>query len=111
MEEIKDYHHNSLNQEVQAIGGRYVLTAENRIIHDGREILYRTGYALFDSTCCGSGGCTYAVVDGIIVSWRQKKDTEGGDISEIAPLRDEKTKNEIRQIIMDKERISQVVFL
>jgi len=70
-EMIKEYFHEDLNQEVQAIGGRYVLTDEKQLRYNDQEILYLTGHAVFDSTCCGSGGCVYAVVYGIIVNWKR----------------------------------------
>jgi len=109
--EIKAYHHADLNQEVQAIGGRYVLTTENKFFHGDQEILYLTGYAVFDSTCCGAGGCTYAVVYGSILSWKQKRGETGGYLSEILPIRNEAEKKIIQQTIMEKEKINQVVFL
>jgi hypothetical protein len=108
---IKEYFHGDLNKEVQAIGGRYVLTTEHRLPYDEREILYLTGYAVFDSTCCGAGGCAYAVVYGTIVNWKQKTGDNGDYISEIMPIKDEMTKKTIQGIIMGKETINQVVFL
>ena len=110
-EKIKPYFHGDLNKEVQAIGGHYVLTAENRLVLDDREVLYLTGHAVFDSTCCGAGGCVYAVVYGTIINWKQKKRDDGSDVSEVIPLRDETTKKEIQRMIMEKETLNQVVFL
>ncbi|MFH2063982.1 MAG: hypothetical protein ABIK15_02135 [Pseudomonadota bacterium] len=109
--EIKEYCHEDLNMEVQAIGGRYVLTAENRLPHGDEEILYLTGYAVFDSTCCGAGGCTYAVVYGTILSWKQKTGKNGIAVSEVLPIKDESARKTIRKTIMEKEQINQVVFL
>jgi len=110
-EKIKEYFHEDLNQEVQAIGGRYVLTAEKKLRYNDQEILYLTGHAAFDSTCCGAGGCAYAVVYGIIVNWKQKKKSNGSNISEIIPIRNEDAKKTIQQKIMETESINQVVFL
>ncbi len=110
-EMTKEYFHEDLNQEVQAIGGRYVLTDEKQLRYNDQEILYLTGHAVFDSTCCGAGGCVYAVVYGIIVNWKQKKKSNGSDISEIIPIRNQEAKKTIQQMIMEKESINQVVFL
>lgn len=109
--ESKEYCHEELNKEVQAIGGRYVLTNENRLTYGDREIFYLTGYAVFDSTCCGAGGCTYAVVYGTILSWKQQMEKNGNAVSEVLPIKDENAQNTIRKMIMEKEQINQVVFL
>jgi hypothetical protein len=110
-EKIKEYFHEDLNQEVQSIGGRYVLTTEKKLLYNDQEILYLTGHAIFDSTCCGAGGCVYAVVYGIIVNWKQKKKSNGSYISEVISIRNEEAKKTIQQMIMEKESINQVIFL
>jgi hypothetical protein len=109
--EVIEYFHNELNKEVNAIGGRYILTHEKRLSVDGKEILYLTGYALFDSTCCGAGGCTYAVVQGAIQNWKKKKDEHGGFITDIVPIRDENLTIKIKDLILKNEMVNQVVFV
>lgn len=110
-EEVKEYFHNELNREVNAIGGRYILTHEKKLAIDQKEILYLTGYALFDSTCCGSGGCTYAVVQGTIQNWKKKKDENGGFITDVVPIQEEDLRLKIKDLILKNEKVTQVVFL
>ncbi len=109
--EVKEYYHDELNKEVKAIGGRYLLTHEKRLCVDGKEILYLTGYALFDSTCCGAGGCTYAVVQGTIRNWKNRKDENGGFVTDINPIRDKDLQKKIKGLILKDKMLNQMVFI
>lgn len=106
-----DFSHLPLNTEVVAIGGNYVLTHEKRLTVKGQEILYYRGAAVFDTTCCGSGGCAYVYVPGFIVEWKRKKSDDGTDISRIVPVRNTEARKEIMRLITETEMVSQVNFL
>jgi hypothetical protein len=96
--EVK-YIHRGPNQQITAIGGHYVLVKEVRLPYDGRDILYLVGHAAFDSTCCGTGGCAYALVPGFVVSWHNNLTEDGLAISQLEPIMDADAQNEIRQVI------------
>ena len=66
----RDHVHLPLDEEVTAIGGSYRLVKEERLSIDGREVLYIVGHGVFDTTCCGAGGCAYAIVPGYIIDWK-----------------------------------------
>jgi len=106
----KDYTHVDLNQEVRSIGGRYTLTKEGRLPFNEQEILYVIGAAMFDTTCCGYGGCNYAMVQGFIKEWKSRQDEEGRHVSRVELIMDEKIKDEIKAIINKQENVSQVNF-
>ncbi len=108
---IQEYIHQTLNQEVTAIGGHYVLVKEVRLPFCGREVLYVVGHAAFDSTCCGAGGCAYALVPGFTLSWQGKTNEEGQAVSQVEPIHDEATQKQVRRLIMRKEVVQQVRFL
>jgi hypothetical protein len=108
--ELREYVHQELNQEVVAIGGHYVLTKEVRLPFRGREVLYLAGYAVFDTTCCGVGGCAYAVVPGFIVRWKDKTTQDGLAVSQVEPIYDEAIQREIQRLIVQKEVVQQVQF-
>lgn len=103
--------HPLLDTEVTAIGGRYVLTHEKRLALQGKEILYYLGAALFDSTCCGAGGCAYAYVPGAIVQEGVDTSPDGMPISIILPIKDPMEREEIKIAIIERETIAQVNFL
>jgi hypothetical protein len=99
-----------LNQEVQSISGWYKLYKEERIELMGKEFLYLVGDGVVESSCCGTGGCHYAVVPGSIVSWKSETNEEGLFTSVVEPIRDEKLQAELRKILSKKEGVSQVQF-
>jgi len=106
----RPFPHDELNREIDAIAGHYVMTAEHRVEYQGRELLYLVGYGIVDTSCCGTGGCGYAIVPGFVVSWKSGKDEHGRAVSEVEPLRDDATRREIERWIKDREMITQVQF-
>lgn len=108
---LHDYVHRELDEEVAAIGGRYFLTAEARLPFRHREVLYLLGWAVFDTTCCGAGGCSYALVPGFIVDWKTGRNEEGLDVSVVEPIRDRSMRDAVRILIENKESVQQVTFL
>lgn len=107
----QDYVHRELDKEAAAIGGRYTLTAEVRLPFGHREILYLLGWALFDTTCCGAGGCSYAFVPGFIVDWKTRRNGDGLEVSLVEPIRDPSVQDAVRLLIERKETVQQVTFL
>mmetsp|Transcript_8216 Transcript_8216/g.4360 ORF Transcript_8216/g.4360 Transcript_8216/m.4360 type:complete len:114 (-) Transcript_8216:1157-1498(-) len=108
--DLQTYIHRELNQEITAIGGHYMFTNEIRLPFQGRDVLYLIGCALFDNTCCGAGGCSYALVWGFIENWKIRKNKEGFPVSMVKPVRDPILQQQIRKLIKDKERVQQVRF-
>lgn len=107
----KEYIHQRLNQEVTAIGGHYVLMKkEVRLPLQGREVLYVVGYAVIDTSCCGIGGCAYALVPGFILDWRYKTNEDGLAVSQVEPIHDEAIQKEVRWLIEREEAVQQVSF-
>ena len=106
-----EYVHQELNQEITAIGGYYVLVKEARLPFHGREVLYLVGHAAFDSTCCGAGGCAYALVPGFVLAWKSKSIEGSLAVSQVEPIHDTRVQEQVRQLIEGKEIIQQVSFL
>ncbi len=107
----REYIHQELNQEVRAIGGYYTLVKEVRVPFEGREVLYLVGHAAFDATCCGSGGCAYALVPGFVLRWKGRHDRDGLPISEIEAIRDRDAQQRLQRLIHKQEMVQQVRFL
>ena len=105
------YTHPDLNQQVTAIGGNYVLTHEQRISVNHREVLYYKGVAVFDTTCCGAGGCAYVFVPGYILAWAVDRLDSGNLVSEILRIRNEDERKAIEKQIQRIENVYQVNFL
>jgi hypothetical protein len=107
---IHAYAHPELSQEGTAIGGFYVLIKEARLTFEGREILYLVGHAAFETTCCGVGGCAYALVPGFIVEWKGRTNADGLAVSQLEPIRDRAVQAKVRQLIENEETVHQVLF-
>ena len=105
-----EYAHRDLDQEVTAIGGHYRFCKEVRITFRGRPVLYLAGYALFDSTCCGVGGCGYALVQGFVENWKVRSDSEGFPISHVEEISEPDVQVELERLIKTREKVQQVVF-
>ena len=106
-----DHTHLELNREITAIGGHYTIRKEVRLAFDGREVLYLVADALFDTTCCGSGGVTYAMVQGFIDQWHYRTDTNGNTVSAVHPVTSAADQSKIRKIIQQRESVAQVNFI
>jgi hypothetical protein len=107
----EEYVHQELNQEVTAIGGRYLLAKEVRLPVRGRELLYLVGHAAFDTACCGAGGCAYALVPGFVVDWQARLNSTGLAVSQVEPVRGQEIQRQIRRLIERQEPVHQVIFL
>lgn len=105
-----EFVHPALDEEVRAIGGHYVLTKEIRASLRCRDILYFVGYAVIDTSCCGVGGCIYAIVPGFVLEWKYKKAANNQPVSRIEPVKDPAIRQEIRRLIEDREKLHQISF-
>ena len=106
----REYAHPPLNREVSSIAGSYILVREERVVHEGRELLYLLGYGVFDSTCCGVGGCAYALVPGFVVAWHTGE-RDGRPVSRVEPIVDKSLRRSIEAALRRRETLSQVRFL
>ena len=108
---VNEYIHHPLNQEITAIGGRYFVTKEVRLPVEEEEILYTVGHGVFDTTCCGTGGCSFAAVYGYVKEWKADKNDEGLLVTQVVPLEDESAREKIRALIFSREMVHQVNFI
>ena len=107
---LKDYIHPVLNEEIRTISGHYVLSEENRLPFNDRQVLYFIGCAVVDSSCCGPGGCAYALVPGYIRQWKYKLNASNLSVTQVEPIRDQGHRQALRQLIQEKEGVRQVDF-
>ncbi len=103
--------HEPLDTEIQAIAGHYVLTREVRLPWNDRELLYLVGHAIFDTSCCGMGGCGYAIVPGYVLRWKHGEDGRGRPVSEVEAVGDEEDRRQLVAHIKREESLPQVQFL
>jgi len=104
------YTHLELNEDITCIAGFYTPQKEVRLKYNNREVLYVTGQAVIESSCCGTGNWGYVLVPGYIVNWQNERNDTGLPVSEVEPISDEASQNNIRKIIKEVENISQIEF-
>ncbi|MDY7032667.1 MAG: hypothetical protein SVY10_12270 [Thermodesulfobacteriota bacterium] len=107
---IREYIHEELNEEVTFIAGYYIPEDEKKLGYNGREVLYILGHAAVDNSCCGVGGCRYALVPGYLIGWKSKTCDSGKPISEVETISDEDSRRELTRILKEKEIITQIQF-
>ena len=110
-EKTTDFSHPELNQQITAIGGSYLFIKEAILPINGEEVLYLMGNAIFDSSCCGFGGCAYAMVPGVIQSYRYRTDDAGRSVSRVAAITDAGLQEKVKALIRHKHLVHQVNFL
>jgi hypothetical protein len=109
-ERVVDFTHPELNKTVKAIGGEYVFIKETVLSFQEQDVLYLIGCAVFDTTCCGTGGVCYARVPGFIRDPKYKIGEDGRPVSLVAPIVDPMAQREIRRAIGNREAVQQVEF-
>lgn len=104
------YIHRSYGEFIEAIGGSYRIVKEAVLNDNNKEILYIVGHSLIDSSCCGPSGCGYAIVHGVLRSYKHLRSHDGYLMSEVEPITDKKYKEELTQILKEREKVLQVRF-
>ena len=104
------YTHGPLGKEIEAVAGYYVIETEDRVPFEGREVLVATGHMIIDNSCCGIGGCGFAVVFGYVLRWKGSKNEKDEPISEVEPVCEDREKETLRRLLLTFERVQQVNF-
>jgi len=106
-----EYTHIPLGEEVTALAGSYWKTEEGWLLYNDKKVLYFLGST--STICCCAGDCPgfeYIMVPGYIKAWQYRKNEEGLLVSAIEPIQRQEEKREIRKILQEKYRVSQVEF-
>ncbi len=107
---MSHYTHRPLGLEVHSISGYYTIDEEKRISFRGREVLVARGCWAVENSCCGTGGCGFALVPGYVLEWQTSRNERGEPVTEIEPVRDEEAKQALRRLIQESEKVPQVNF-
>ena len=91
------------------IAGHYIMFKEVRMPYKGGEILYITGKAVLENSCCGAGNWVYASVPGYIKGWHTAE-RDGAVYSEVEPISDSAEREELNKIIEEREFLDMVYF-
>ena len=107
-----DYTHSPLNEEVEFVCGSYHIEEENRLVYEGKHVLYIIGQTSPISSCCGGhcSGLRFITVPGFIEAWQIKTNYLDFPVSEVEPVVEEKEKDEIRGILQREHNLSNINF-
>ena len=105
-----DYVHQELGQEIQSTGGTYTTIEELRLQLNGREVLCIIGISIVDTGCCGTGMFLYTTIPGYIVTWKDRVNDAGLEVSVVEPVNDEKAKREIVARLKETKSITNIDF-
>jgi hypothetical protein len=105
----RKYIHIEPGQENRAIAGYYEVEKELRLPIGQREILCILGYACWDNTCCGAGGCRYVNVPGYIIDYKRDVDKEGRHVSYVERVTDEDEQKQIRALLRQRIGSLQII--
>ena len=109
--ELREFVHLPVGEEFVAVAGRYEIVKEEVLVYQDRPVLYLVGVGTFDASCCGAGGCGYAVVPGYLHQARVRANSEGAAVSLVSPIRRPEEKRAIEDLIRQRENLDQVNFL
>jgi hypothetical protein len=76
----------------------------------GREVLCIVGIANWDKSCCGIGGCRYALVPGFIIEHKTESNDKGQAISTVEMINEKTDRQAIEEIVRKAEAVQQVNF-
>ncbi|MCE5262786.1 MAG: hypothetical protein LLG97_04540 [Deltaproteobacteria bacterium] len=107
---MPEYCHQEPGTEVRFLAGHYTIVSEERIAHQGRELLIVVGIAAVESTCCGTQGCRFVNVPGYVLAWKHRQTEEGAPISEVESIAGEEVQTEIRRLLGRRFPHSQILF-
>lgn len=107
---LLDVTHPVLHAEITAIGGYYLFSKEGTLWFQDRKVLYWVGCAVLSNTCCGMGGVSYVKVQGFVQRHRYKQRPSGEPVSLVEPIANPRHREEIRKMLVQKEKIHQVEF-
>lgn len=107
MSKERDYLHIPPGEEIRFINGFYVVEEEKKLKGKRGEILVIIGYLIVDNSCCGTGGCRYALIPGYIRKWHYRK--ENGKVVTRIECLEEEEKKEIEEVLK-KNFLQQVIF-
>jgi hypothetical protein len=98
----KELVHPELGKEVQAPAGYYTPLEENIMSYHGKKVISFLGSICIDAACCGYGNWNYVQVAGYLLRERIRQNAAGLAISEIDTITDEKDRQAIRKLLLEK---------
>ena len=108
----EEFLHDPIGEENRTISGWYMAHKEFKLNFNGDELLVVIGAGVIDNSCCGVGGCSYALIPGYIKKFKYRTDPETNQqVSTVEHVSDENDKKEIERLIKQTDYVTQVIFM
>ena len=108
---MKKYSHPELNKDIKSLGGYSTPQKEVRLTYNGRDVLYVISQQIVvDASRCGVANDSLALVPGYIIRWQTETNKDGLPVSEVEPISDKETQDNVRKIIQETEHVSEIEF-
>ena len=104
------YSHQTLGEEYTGLAGYYSPRREVRVEVDGRELLYIVGWAVIESSCCGTGSWEYILVPGYLVKWHDGVSQTGLPTSTVEPVDTAEARVKITELVKAREHTNCITF-
>lgn len=107
---ILQYTHQKLEQDINSLAGYYTPVKEVKLEYRGREVLLVVERIVVDASCCGALRSDYGLVPGYIVNWKSQTNADGLPVTEVEPISEPGTREDIRHIIAQTESVTLIDF-
>jgi hypothetical protein len=104
------YSHQKLGEEYNGLAGYYSPRREVRVEIGGRELFYVVGWAVIESSCCGTGSWEYVLVPGYLIDWKNGISDTGLPTSTVEPVDDCEARSKITELIRTREHTTCITF-
>jgi hypothetical protein len=106
---IREYMH-EIGREVRPISGGMSWKRRGSLTYMEKRSSMLLETPLWTPRAVESGGCRYALVPGYVRQFKTRQDEQGLWISEVEPIIDRVTRQEITRVLKEKEIVQQVQF-
>lgn len=97
---MAEYIHAACGTEIILMYEIFKVVSEGCLPYGNKELLYIEGLTIAGSVCCGAIECRIIHVPGFVISRHCRIDESSGNpISEVEPIRDPSTREEVKRLL------------
>ena len=99
-----------VGDEVSTPSGYYQPIERALIEFEGRTVLYTSGTACVEASCCGTGSWDYLRVEGFVVDTKRLQHTGIDSPVEVEIIQDEGEKKALRRLLLERHPAARIEF-
>ena len=106
----KMYLPEGVGDEVSTPSGYYQPTGRASIEFEGRTVLYTSGTACVEASCCGTGSWEYLRVEGFVVDMKRLQNAGVDSLAEVETIEDEREKKALIRLLLERHPAARIEF-